>query len=74
MKKTFFPIIAGIICIAVGMSGCTKLNTPVQSQYTPSVPVTQSDYTSDLGSIYSRLADDPSGNRYAVEYFRLQEL
>jgi len=74
MKKAFFPIIAGIICIAVGMSGCTKLNTPVQSQYTPSVPVTQSDYTSDLGSIYSRLADDPSGNRYAVEYFRLQEL
>ena len=74
MKKGLFHIIAIIIVITGGLSGCTKLNTPIQSQYTPAVPVTQSDYTSDLGSIYSRLADDPSGNRYAVEYFRLQEL
>jgi len=74
MKKTFFPITIVIICITGGISGCTKLNTSVTSQYSPSVPVTQSDYTSDLGSIYSRLADDPSGNRFAVEYFRLQEL
>ena len=60
--------------IVIFLGACTKLNTPVESQYTPVTPVTQSDYTSALGSIYSQLAHNTSGTRYAVEYWRLQEL
>lgn len=60
--------------IVIFLAACTKLNTPVESQYTPVTPVTQSDYTSALGSIYSQLAKNGAGTRYAVEYWRLQEL
>jgi starch-binding outer membrane protein, SusD/RagB family len=60
--------------IVIFLGACTKLNTPVESQYTPVTPVTPSDYVSALGSIYSQLAHNTSGTRYAVEYWRLQEL
>lgn len=69
MRKIFFFILA----VAV-FSACTKLNTPIESQYVPQTPVTAADYTGYLNAIYSQLADNQSGTRYAVEYFRLQEL
>src|ERR1700743_2668712 len=71
MKKICLYI---IVILAGGIFGCTKLNTTVESQDRPRVPVTQSDYTANLNAIYSQLSDNPAGNRYAVEYFRLQEL
>ncbi len=70
MKKSiFFLLLTGLL-----FSACTKLNTPVLSQYTPLTPVTQNDYVTALGSIYTQLANNPAGSRYAVEYWRLQEL
>ena len=69
MKKSLIFLV-----IIVAVFSCTKLNTPVESQYTPVTPVTQADYTSSLNAIYSQLANNTSGTRYAVEYFRLQEL
>jgi hypothetical protein len=74
MKKNFLPVIALIVFITGGLSGCRKLDTPIESQYTPITPVTQADYTAALGAVYSQLADNPSGTRYAVEYWRMQEL
>src|ERR1700754_3692544 len=74
MKKNFLSIIAVIIVLTGSLSGCTKLNTTVESQYKPTTPVTQADYTAALGSIYSQLSQNPSGTRYAIEYWRLQEL
>ena len=74
MKKSLLPIIILIVVITGGLSGCTKLGTPVESQYIPVTPVTQADYTAALGAIYSQLANNPSGTRYAVEYWRMQEL
>lgn len=74
MKKSFLPVLTLITLITVVLSGCTKLDTPVESQYTPITPVTQADYTADLGAIYTQLAHNPAGTRYAVEYWRLQEL
>lgn len=59
-------------CVLIG--ACTKLNTPVLSQYTPQTPATQNDFTTALGSIYTQLGNNPAGTRYAVEYWRLQEL
>ncbi len=77
MKKivaVILPGISTIILLIAFFSSCTKLDTPVLSQYTPVTPVTSSDYTSSLGAIYSELANNTSGTRYAVEYWRLQEL
>ena len=68
MKNRLFFFLVFAFC------ACTKLNTPVLSQYTPQTPVTQNDYVTALGSIYTQLADNPAGSRYAVEYWRLQEL
>ena len=66
--------VSATLLFGVFFGGCTKLDTPVLSQYTPVTPVTQSDYTSSLGAIYSELANNTAGTRYAVEYWRLQEL
>jgi hypothetical protein len=71
MKKSLFIIFVVVMAV---VSACTKLNTKVESQYVPVIPVTQSDYTSYLNAVYSQLANNTSGTRYAVEYFRLQEL
>ncbi|HXO75926.1 MAG TPA: RagB/SusD family nutrient uptake outer membrane protein, partial [Puia sp.] len=71
MKKSLFIFFAAVLVV---VSACTKLNTKVESQYVPIVPVTQNDYTSYLNAVYSQLANNTSGTRYAVEYFRLQEL
>jgi hypothetical protein len=70
MKKS----VSFLVFTAVLFAACTKLDTPVLSQYTPQTPVTQNDYVTALGSIYTQLANNPSGSRYAVEYWRLQEL
>ena len=70
MKKS----VSFLVFTSVLFAACTKLNTPVLSQYTPQTPVTQNDYVTALGSIYTQLANNPSGSRYAVEYWRLQEL
>src|SRR6201994_3665227 len=69
MRKIFAFILAIVV-----FSACTKLNTPIESQYSPTTPVTQADFTGYLNAIYSQLANNTSGTRYAVEYFRLQEL
>src|ERR1700744_4828021 len=71
MKKSLFIFFAAVLVV---VSACTKLNTKVESQYVPIIPVTQNDYTSYLNAVYTQLAANTSGTRYAVEYFRLQEL
>jgi hypothetical protein len=71
MKKNFLPVIALLVILS---AGCRKLDTPVESNYTPVTPVTQSDYTAALGALYTQLSDNPAGTRYAVEYWRMQEL
>jgi hypothetical protein len=55
---------------------CTKLQVPIQSQYTPAnFPTTASDFTAAIGPIYTQLANSSSAStRYAVEYWRMQEL
>src|ERR1700760_3570909 len=69
MRKIFAFILAIVV-----FSACTKLNTPIESQYSPTTPVTQADFTGYLNAIYSQLANNPSGTRFAVEYWRMQEL
>ena len=64
-----------IALLATGIAGCRKLDVPVESQYTPSnFPTTASDYTAAIGPIYTALANNSAGTRYAVEYWRMQEL
>jgi hypothetical protein len=68
MKKLLICI-TGIIAIAT-INSCTKLDVPVQSQYTKSnFPVTTADYTALLGTMYSNLSSN-----FAVAYWRMQEL
>lgn len=73
MNKIIFVLIGGIILSGIG---CTKLNVPIQSQYTPAnFPTTVSDFTAAIGPIYTQLANSSSAStRYAVEYWRMQEL
>lgn len=73
MKKIVSVIIGGVFLLSMG---CTKLNVPIQSQYTPAnFPTTASDFTAAIGPIYTGLANNSSaGTRYAVEYWRMQEL
>jgi hypothetical protein len=68
MKKIFL-FVTGIIAIAA-INSCTKLDVPVQSQYTKSnFPVTTADYTALLGTMYSNLSSS-----FAIQYWRMQEL
>ena len=68
MKKIFL-VIASVVAIFT-VNSCTKLNVPVQSQYTPAnFPVTTADYTALLGTMYSNLSSS-----FAVPYWRMQEL
>src|ERR1700735_5274977 len=73
MKKIVSVIIGGAFLLSMG---CTKLKVPIQSQYTPAnFPTTASDFTAAIGPIYTGLANNSSaGTRYAVEYWRMQEL
>ncbi|MDR3694029.1 RagB/SusD family nutrient uptake outer membrane protein [Mucilaginibacter sp.] len=68
MKK-IYKYLAGLAIIA-GITSCTKLNVPVESQYTKTnFPQTTADYTALLGTMYSNLSSN-----YAVPYWRMQEL
>ena len=71
MKQIIF--IGAVILTALS---CTKLKVPIQSQYTPAnFPTTPSDFTAAIGPIYTQLSNSSSaGTRYAVEYWRMQEL
>jgi starch-binding outer membrane protein, SusD/RagB family len=73
MKKIVSVLIGGVMLFVLG---CTKLKVPIQSQYTPAnFPTTSSDYTAAIGPIYTQLANSSAaGTRYAVEYWRMQEL
>src|ERR1700749_2619668 len=68
MKKLSYIIIAAVLLITV--NSCRKLDVPVQSQYTTSnFPVTQADFTSLLGTMYSNLSAN-----WGITYWRMQEL
>ena len=72
MKRIFLILIGAITLLA---TGCRKLNVPIQSQYTPAnFPTTASDYAAAIGPVYTQLAYSTAGTRYAVEYWRMQEL
>jgi len=66
MKKIFLPAITVLLLL----SGCSKLDVKVESQYVSSnFPTTAEDYAAIIGPIYSQLS-----SKYAIEYFRMQEL
>ena len=71
-SKIVLPV---ILLPVILIMGCRKLSVPVESQYTPAnFPTTAADYTAAIGPIYTSLANNSSGTRYAVEYWRMQEL
>ncbi|OQP54502.1 hypothetical protein A4H97_21230 [Niastella yeongjuensis] len=66
MKKTLIALLA-IVFVA---SACSKLDVTPESQYTlGNFPKTPGDYSALISPIYTQLA-----SRYAVDYFRMQEL
>ena len=66
MKK----ILIALSAIVLVASACSKLDVKPESQYTlDNFPKTSLDYTALLGPVYTQLA-----NRYAIDYFRMQEL
>lgn len=68
MKRITLLLMAIIVIITT--NSCNKLDVPVDSQYVAeNFPVTNSDYTALLGTIYSNLSSN-----YAVPYWRMQEL
>lgn len=68
MKK-IYTVLAGCAAV-IAVSSCTKLDVPVESQYTKSnFPVTTADYNALTGTMYSNLSSN-----FAVNYWRLQEL
>jgi hypothetical protein len=71
MKKIQLSIITLAVLMGVGgFMGCRKLDVPVESQYVnTNFPVTTSDYTALLGTMYANLASN-----YAITYWRMQEL
>ena len=72
MKSCFLSFIGLSV---IFFAGCRKLDVPIQSQYTPgNFPTTASDYLAAVGPLYTSLADNTSGTRYAVEYWRMQDL
>ena len=74
MKKIFLSFI--ILGTLLYMStGCRKLNVPIESQYTPAnFPQSASDFVAAIGPVYTQMARNSSGTRYAVEYWRMQDL
>jgi hypothetical protein len=72
MKTRFLLFIGALTLLA---TGCRKLNVPIQSQYTPAnFPTTAADYAAAIGPVYTQLSYSTAGTRYAVEYWRMQEL
>lgn len=72
MKQILFVLIGIVTLLA---TGCRKLDVPIQSQYTPAnFPTTAADYAAAIGPVYTQLAFSSAGTRYAVEYWRMQEL
>src|SRR5258707_9076303 len=70
MKKIQLSIAALAFLIGFSFSACRKLDVPVESQYVnTNFPVTTSDYTALLGTMYANLASN-----YAITYWRMQEL
>jgi len=66
MKKLLIALSA----ITIIAGACTKLDVTPESQYIDTnFPKTPGDYQALIGPIYTQLA-----SRYAVEYFRMQEL
>jgi len=68
MQKIYIAI--AVLVTIIGGGACRNLDVPVESQYVASnFPVTTSDYTSLLGTMYANLASN-----YAITYWRMQEL
>lgn len=68
MKRIIFLLF--VTTAALTIHSCTKLDVPVDSQYVAAnFPVTTSDYSALLGTMYSNLSSN-----YAVPYWRMQEL
>jgi hypothetical protein len=64
--SSWIPAIAMVLLI----NSCNDLNVKVESQYVKSnFPVTPSDYSALLGTLYSNLSSS-----YAINYWRMQEL
>ncbi len=66
--KNIFQLIIGSAFIALGITGCHKLDVPVESQLTPEVyPTTLAQFNSVMGPIYTRLRSD-----WGIGYFQVQ--
>ncbi len=66
----FFVIVSSLL-----YAGCTKLDVPVESQYTnTNFPTNAASYAAVIGPIYTDLAYNSDGFSYAVDYWRMQEL
>lgn len=67
MKKIFSLMLAVLFITA---SSCNDLDVDVESQYVKeNFPVTEADYSSLLGTMYSNLSSN-----FAISYWRMQEL
>lgn len=72
MKRILFLL---TVVSALLYAGCTKLDVPVESQYTTSnFPSNAASYAAVIGPLYTHLAYSTDGFSYAVDYWRMQEL
>ncbi|MBO9660014.1 MAG: hypothetical protein J7527_14435, partial [Chitinophagaceae bacterium] len=72
MKRTFFFYIIAAVLL---FTSCTKLDVPVESQYTNgNFPTNAASYAAVMGPMYTDLSYNNTGFSYAVDYWRMQEL
>ncbi len=72
MKRTFFFYIIAALLL---FTSCTKLDVPVESQYTNgNFPTNAASYAAVMGPMYTDLSYNNTGFSYAVDYWRMQEL
>lgn len=72
MKRILFLF---TVASALLVASCTKLDVPVESQYTTTnFPTNAASYAAVIGPLYTHLAYSTDGFSYAVDYWRMQEL
>ena len=66
-------LIAVVLMVMI-ISGCTKLDVKVESQYTfDNFPNNEASNAAAIGPLYTQLAYSTQGFSYAVDYWRMQE-
>ncbi|WP_164121931.1 RagB/SusD family nutrient uptake outer membrane protein [Sphingobacterium sp. xlx-130] len=71
MRTNFKKITPFVVAIGLGLTSCTKLDVPIESEITPdNFPVTQEDFTAISGAAYTFL----HYKYYTINHILMQEL